>query len=252
MRLVATTAAAMLGVPVLATSSTLPSALLGSQTQNNLQNSSIITAAAPQTKAANTTTVDAKQSEAAKEVIITVQRGDYLAKLARQHDTTVLRLFYANKEIKDPDLIYPAQKLRVPRADEKLTPRAVPQNQQIAQPTKQESTRAAAPQPAASAPAPTSSTRSTSRPSAPAVPSGSAWDRLAACESGGNWSINTGNGYYGGLQFVQSTWEGYGGLAYAPRADLATREQQIAVATKVQAGQGWGAWPVCSIKAGLR
>jgi murein DD-endopeptidase MepM/ murein hydrolase activator NlpD len=72
-----------------------------------------------------------------------------------------------------------------------------------------------------------------------------AWDAVAACESGGNWSINTGNGFYGGLQFTQSTWEAFGGLDYAPRADLATEAQQIAVAEKTLAGQGPGAWPVC-------
>ncbi|WP_456599315.1 transglycosylase family protein [Blastococcus sp. SYSU DS0616] len=77
------------------------------------------------------------------------------------------------------------------------------------------------------------------------------WDRLAQCESSGNWSINTGNGYYGGLQFYQPTWEGFGGTAYAPRADLATREQQIAIAEKTLAVQGWGAWPACSAKLGL-
>ncbi|MGV9245258.1 transglycosylase family protein [Streptomyces sp. NPDC003710] len=77
------------------------------------------------------------------------------------------------------------------------------------------------------------------------------WNKVAACESSGNWSINTGNGYYGGLQFTQSTWEAYGGTAYARRADLATRDQQIAVAEKVLAGQGPGAWPVCSGRAGL-
>jgi len=71
------------------------------------------------------------------------------------------------------------------------------------------------------------------------------WDTVARCESGGNWSINTGNGYYGGLQFSNSTWAAYGGTAYAPRADLAARGQQIAVAEKVLAGQGKGAWPVC-------
>jgi hypothetical protein len=76
------------------------------------------------------------------------------------------------------------------------------------------------------------------------------WDRVAACESGGNWSINTGNGFYGGLQFTQSTWAGYGGTAYAARADLASRSQQIAVAERVLAGQGWNAWPVCSHHAG--
>ncbi|CAL9607230.1 transglycosylase family protein [Streptomyces sp. Tu 3180] len=76
------------------------------------------------------------------------------------------------------------------------------------------------------------------------------WDRIAQCESGGDWHINTGNGYYGGLQFSASTWRAYGGAAYAPTADRATRSQQIAVAAKVQRAQGWGAWPTCSARAG--
>jgi hypothetical protein len=71
------------------------------------------------------------------------------------------------------------------------------------------------------------------------------WTGVAECESGGNWSINTGNGYYGGLQFGQSTWLAYGGAAYAARADLATKAEQIAVAEKVLAAQGKGAWPTC-------
>src|SRR5215218_2102099 len=71
------------------------------------------------------------------------------------------------------------------------------------------------------------------------------WDGVAECESSGDWSINTGNGYYGGLQFSQSTWEAYGGTAYAPRADLATKDQQIAVAERTLASQGVGAWPTC-------
>ncbi|MFS4093154.1 transglycosylase family protein [Streptomyces sp. AF1A] len=73
----------------------------------------------------------------------------------------------------------------------------------------------------------------------------SQWDAVAQCESGGNWSINTGNGYYGGLQFSASTWAAYGGTAYAPQANQATKAQQIAVAEKVLASQGKGAWPVC-------
>jgi cell wall-associated NlpC family hydrolase len=81
--------------------------------------------------------------------------------------------------------------------------------------------------------------------------SSSTWDKVAKCESGGNWSINTGNGYYGGLQFSQSTWAGFGGTRYAARADLATRAQQITVAEKVLATQGPGAWPVCGARAGL-
>ncbi|GAB7034415.1 transglycosylase family protein [Streptomyces sp. NPDC021749] len=77
------------------------------------------------------------------------------------------------------------------------------------------------------------------------------WACLAECESSGDWHINTGNTFYGGLQFWQPTWEAFGGLAFARRADLATRKEQIAVAKKVQAAQGWGAWPVCARRYGL-
>jgi resuscitation-promoting factor RpfA len=76
------------------------------------------------------------------------------------------------------------------------------------------------------------------------------WDAIASCESGGNWSINTGNGYSGGLQFSAGTWRAYGGGAYAPTAGQASRSAQIAVAEKVLAGQGIGAWPVCGKRAG--
>ncbi|WP_456094174.1 transglycosylase family protein [Nakamurella alba] len=75
----------------------------------------------------------------------------------------------------------------------------------------------------------------------------STWDAVAQCESSGDWHINTGNGYYGGLQFLPSTWEAFGGLEYAERADLATREQQIAIAERTLAGQGWGAWACASM-----
>ncbi len=81
--------------------------------------------------------------------------------------------------------------------------------------------------------------------------SGRTWDRLAQCESGGNWSINTGNGYYGGLQFSGGTWRAYGGGAYASSAHRATRSEQITVAERVLDAQGWGAWPACSRKLGL-
>ncbi|MCD9590336.1 transglycosylase family protein [Streptomyces sp. 8ZJF_21] len=73
----------------------------------------------------------------------------------------------------------------------------------------------------------------------------SQWDQVAQCESGGNWSINTGNGYYGGLQFSSSTWAAYGGTAYASTADKASKAQQIQIAEKVLGSQGKGAWPVC-------
>ncbi|MEW2071157.1 peptidoglycan DD-metalloendopeptidase family protein [Streptomyces sp. NPDC007346] len=81
--------------------------------------------------------------------------------------------------------------------------------------------------------------------------SGEVWEKVAACESSGDWVVNTGNGYYGGLQFSGPTWAAFGGTQYAPRADLATRDQQIAVAERVLDGQGPGAWPTCSVKAGL-
>nr|NLI50173.1 LysM peptidoglycan-binding domain-containing protein [Propionibacterium sp.] len=79
----------------------------------------------------------------------------------------------------------------------------------------------------------------------------SVWDKVAQCESSGNWSINTGNGFYGGLQFTISTWNAFGGQEFAPRADLATKSEQIIVAQRTLAVQGPGAWPKCSIYAGL-
>ena len=78
------------------------------------------------------------------------------------------------------------------------------------------------------------------------------WDQLVECEASGNWSANTGNGFSGGLQFTKSTWLAFGGGKYAPVAHQATREQQIDIAKKVQAGQGWGAWPACTSKLGIR
>jgi hypothetical protein len=99
-------------------------------------------------------------------------------------------------------------------------------------------------------------------PSAPAAPQpqsratvsagGSVWDSLAQCEAGGNWATNTGNGYSGGLQFAHSTWRSFGGGEFAPMAYQASREQQIVVAERVLASSGWGAWPACTRKLGLR
>jgi resuscitation-promoting factor RpfB len=86
----------------------------------------------------------------------------------------------------------------------------------------------------------------------PEVANGDIWDAISRCEAGGNWAINTGNGYYGGVQFDQNTWERNGGLRFAQRADLASREEQIAIAEVTRARQGWGAWPVCSRRAGAR
>jgi hypothetical protein len=80
---------------------------------------------------------------------------------------------------------------------------------------------------------------------------GATWDRVAECESGGSWSQNTGNGYYGGLQLTQDDWENYGGLDYATSPDQASRGQQIAVAERILADQGVGAWRTCGLTAGL-
>ena len=79
-----------------------------------------------------------------------------------------------------------------------------------------------------------------------------AWDKLAHCESGGRWHINTGNGYYGGLQFSHSTWRAFGGGRFASNAHRATKGEQIKVGERVRSAQGWKAWPVCSRRAGLR
>ena len=171
--------------------------------------------------------------------MVTIQPGDSLSKIAKEEDSTVKRLFYANKEIKDPDVIYPGDELRVPDEGEKLEARPIPSNQAaapVATATPQPAKAAyQAPQPAAAP--------------APATPSGSVWDRLAECESGGNWSINTGNGFYGGLQFTPSSWAAAGGSGSPHNA---SRAEQIEAAKNLQSMQGWGAWPACSAKLGLR
>ncbi|MFF5898078.1 transglycosylase family protein [Streptomyces argenteolus] len=96
-----------------------------------------------------------------------------------------------------------------------------------------------------SAPTVTASTGGAPTVTAPAAATGTDWDRIAECESNGRWDINTGNGYHGGLQFAPSTWRAYGGGQYAPRADLATRSEQIAVGERVARSQGLSAWPTC-------
>jgi len=85
----------------------------------------------------------------------------------------------------------------------------------------------------------------------PAQAATTVWDRVAACESSGNWKIDTGNGYYGGLQFSPRTWKGFGGKQYASKAHQASKAEQIAIARRVLAVQGAGAWPTCGRRAGL-
>lgn len=107
--------------------------------------------------------------------------------------------------------------------------------------------RSAADAPAQAAPAQAVAARAATvqAVAAPALAAGTDWERIAECESNGRWNINTGNGYHGGLQFAPSTWRAYGGGKYAPRADLATRSEQIAVGERVARSQGLSAWPNC-------
>ena len=170
------------------------------------------------------------QASAATTGNIQIQPGDTLAGIAEQQGTTYVRLYNANPDIADPDMIYAGETIRVPADDEQLPDRSLPGMGQIGG--------------AAATTTPASKTTATATITA----SGDVWDQLARCESGGNWGINTGNGYYGGLQFTLSTWTANGG-AGAPQD--ASREQQIAVAKNVQASQGWDAWPSCAKRLGL-
>lgn len=172
---------------------------------------------------------------------ITVQSGDYLSKLATTYETTTDRLYDANTQIKNPDLIYPGERLSVPTADEQLTPRQMTvENTQAVAPT--------APETDESSSAPQPVTQVSSSVSSSASQGSSVWDSIAQCESNGNWQTDTGNGYYGGLQFTLSSWQAFGGTGDPSQA---SRNEQIAVAQKLQASQGWSAWPVCSARLGL-
>ncbi|MPZ72199.1 MAG: LysM peptidoglycan-binding domain-containing protein [Nitriliruptorales bacterium] len=140
------------------------------------------------------------------------------------------RIYDANPKIDNPDLIVPGQKLKVPEKGEHVKRRSLPATQ-------------VTPRSASSG---TETTPTAA--SAPAAGSGSVWTQLAACESGGNWAANTGNGYYGGLQFSLSSWRGVGGTGYPHEASAST---QIAMAQRLQSSQGWSAWPSCAAALGL-
>lgn len=183
---------------------------------------------------------------------ITVKVGDTLSAIAQAAGTTYVRLYDANSQINDPDLIYPGQTLRVPAANEQLPNRPLPGavSASAADSDGDSDADAASVAPApAPAPAPAETVSYTTPAPAPApVGSTSVWDQIAQCESGGNWSIDTGNGFYGGLQFTLSSWRAVGGTGYPNQA---SRQEQIARAQLLQARQGWGAWPVCSARVGL-
>jgi LysM repeat protein len=176
---------------------------------------------------------------------VTIAPGDSLSSIATAKESTIQRLYDANETVTNPDLIYPGDKLRVPSPDEQLTTRPLPA-ETVTAPAPVATSPAVAP--AAAAPVVRSTPRATSQVAAAPVASGSVWDQLAQCESGGNWAINTGNGFYGGLQFTQSSWAAVGGSGMPNQA---SREEQIARGQILQARQGWGAWPACSAKLGL-
>lgn len=164
-------------------------------------------------------------------ITITVEPGDSLVTIAEANDTTWLNLFYKNTNIADPNLIYPGEVITIPTPNEQLIPRPLP----------------APITPTYTTTNPISYTPTTTLPTPP--DNSNAWDKIAACESGGNWAINTGNGYYGGLQFTLGSWQAVGGSGLPSNA---SRDEQIMRGQMLQARQGWGAWPVCSAKAGLR
>lgn len=172
-----------------------------------------------------------------KPIVVIVEKGDSLSKIAKKFNTNYKRLFDANESIEDPDIINPGDKIRIPSEDEKLPNRPVPK------PVSATSSKSHS----------QSKTRTTNMKAyssnAPAVASGSVWDRLAQCESGGNWQINTGNGYYGGLQFLPSTWRAVGGTGLPHQH---SREEQIKRAEILLARAGWGQWPACTAMLGLR
>ena len=175
----------------------------------------------------------------------TVRPGDTLSTIAARAYGSAAgwpAVWWANRrQVRDPDLITAGERLVLPGSHQ--VPPWLARAARAA-------TAAARPAPAARAgTAPAAATAPTQASSpAPASAGGVNWPAIAACESGGNWAASTGNGFYGGLQFTEQTWLGYGGGQYAASANLATPAQQIAVAQRVLAGQGIGAWPVCGAR----
>ena len=189
-------------------------------------------------KAAVAVTVSMHPAAAPHHAHYTVKAGDTLSAIAHHEygkSADWAAVWWSNRhQISDPNLITAGQRLKLPAAHK------------VARLVRTAQAAIPAPAPAA-APAqavPTTATTATTTQPVPAS-GGANWAAIAQCESGGNWGANTGNGFYGGLQFTESTWLGYGGGQYASSANLASQSQQIAVAERVLAGQGIGAWPVC-------
>jgi len=174
----------------------------------------------------------------------TVRSGDTLSAIAHHEYGKTAdwpAIWWANRhQISNPNLISAGARLRLPGSD-KVTA--------VLDRAARAAAAATAPAATVSSPSSVSSAVSTTAPAVTAVPaysgSGVNWYAIAACESGGNWSTNTGNGFYGGLQFAEGTWLANGGGQYASTAAGASASEQIAVANRVLASQGIGAWPVC-------
>ncbi len=186
-------------------------------------------------------------AQTAERTTYTVRLGDTLSGIAARAGLDSWRpIFDANRNIvSNPDLIYPGQRLVIPAKGEVVKPLYRATAQATAHPASHTWTRTRRSTPTRHR---TSQAARVAQPRASAA-GGSVWDRLAQCESGGNWSTNTGNGFYGGLQFAAGTWQAVGGSGMPHQA---SRETQIAMAQRVLARQGWGAWPSCSAKLGLR
>ena len=172
----------------------------------------------------------------------TVRPGDSLSAIAAHTYGSTAdwpAVWWANRhQVTNPNMIAAGQRLRLPASGH--VPRWMAKAAMAA-------IGATGPAPAAPASAWSAGSPAAQQAAAPAAASsgGANWSGIAACESGGNWSANTGNGFYGGLQFTEQTWLAYGGGQYAASANLATPAEQMAVADRVLAGQGIGAWPVC-------
>lgn len=177
--------------------------------------------------------------------MVEVIQNDSLSKIASKHQTTYVRLFDANTFIQDPDVIHPGEKIRIPNTDELIPSRNLPVDtpkSEVVRPAVKQQNKA------------TKNSKNIKKQKSETsnnakVAVGDVWDSLARCESGGNWAINTGNGYYGGLQFTASTWKSVGGSGLPHQA---RREEQIMRGQILQARSGWGQWPACTKKLGLR
>jgi len=172
----------------------------------------------------------------------TVRPGDSLSAIAAHAYGTTAdwpAVWWANRhQVANPNMIAAGQRLHLPASGR--VPSWMARAAMAATSAGSAPAAASASAPQAGSAAPVQATSA-----APASSGGANWAAIAACESGGNWSTNTGNGFYGGLQFTQQTWLAYGGGQYAASANLASPAQQIAVAQRVLAAQGIGAWPVC-------